>query len=138
MKASQSPDQVGRINAYYFSIRETILDQLQNFFIFIAIEYRNDHGMIGNIKISIRGGQALFLTDHFIRHRYLDNIQLFSVQQTHCFQLPQVLLKKLIVPVIFIFFNNGNDGILVYKTGSIVNMAVRIISDNSLVNPKDL
>src|SRR6185503_11134293 len=51
MKASQSPDQFGRIYSYYFPGGKTFLDDAKRLLVFITLKDGNNDRFIGDIKI---------------------------------------------------------------------------------------
>ena len=50
------------------------------------------------------------------------------------FKCLQVFLQDVVILVVFIFFDNGNHGILIYKAGNIINMTIGIIANNTITN----
>src|SRR5258706_14820065 len=81
MKTSQSPDDLRRIDPYYTTAGKTTFDDPQRFLIPVTPKGGDDHRLIGDIKISIGSRQALvFIYDGF-RHRQLDDVEGFPVQQ---------------------------------------------------------
>src|SRR5258708_10085767 len=91
MKTSQSPDNLRTIDPDDPSPGKTVGKDPQRLFIPVTTKSRHDHRFIGNIEISIRGGQALVLLNDSCRHWQLDNIYLFAVQYTHFFQIRPIL-----------------------------------------------
>lgn len=83
VKASQAPDNFGRIDAHHPSRRKTFLDDAQGPLVVFGTESRNDDGGIADVKISIRSRETLPIVYNGIRHRQLHNIQLPAIQQSH-------------------------------------------------------
>src|SRR6187402_1769123 len=55
METAQSPDDLGRVDADDPSGRETVLDDLQRFFVAAATKSWYDHRLVGYIEVGIRG-----------------------------------------------------------------------------------
>ena len=81
MKTSQSPDNISRINPYYFSVRETLAYDLQRLIIFWRAEYRNYHRTIGNIKIN----EKYFYIDRFKNQDFRIHNTLIDTAQYNSF-----------------------------------------------------
>ena len=74
METTQSPDDLCRVDANHPSVGETALDDLQCLLIPGTPKGGDDYCIVGNIKIGVRGRQALVLIYNFLRHWEFYNI----------------------------------------------------------------
>jgi hypothetical protein len=92
MEASQSPNDLGGINAYNLSAGEAGLNDVERFVVLIALEGGYNHSMIRNIEIGIGTWQALVFIQVFLWHGQFHHVELFAIQEAHLFQLAKILL----------------------------------------------
>jgi hypothetical protein len=78
MPASQSPDDLYRIESGYGPVLDTFLQKIYGFVILLTSVNWYHNSCICNIKIGIGNREPLILVVHRFWHRYLNNIELLS------------------------------------------------------------
>jgi hypothetical protein len=69
------------------------------------------------------------------RHRQLNDIHLTSILQTHFRQRLQIGLQRLVVLIVLVCLNDGNDSVVIDKSCQVVDMAIRIVADDPIAKP---
>src|SRR3990167_2574883 len=94
--------------------------------------------MVCNIKISITRRKALPFAFDAWWHGKFDNVQGTPITEGHFLEKLTVFLKRKMVGVTLVLLDNSNDGSFGYKSCDIINVAIGIISFNSIPEPNDL
>src|SRR5436190_306621 len=100
MKRSKTPNDVDGIKSNNFTIRETLLKNLQCFVVIFISESRNNNVLVANVKISIRCREPHIFINNRRRHGKRYNIDLLSVFETKLMEIFQVLLQRFVVLII--------------------------------------
>ena len=91
---------------------------------------RNQHQLIGNIKICVTRRKSLAVEVDRLRARQRNNAQIRASLQD-----PQVFLQGGVVVFVRIRLNYRDHRIGTHKACKIVDMAVRIVADNAILKP---
>src|SRR5678816_195614 len=73
---------------------------------------------------------------YFIRHWKRENIE-FTTTDFHLAQTREILLKRFVIFVSAILFNDSYDSSLGYKPREVIDVTVGIVAGNAIANPEN-
>src|ERR1700738_509755 len=97
-----------------------------------VIERRNDHELVGDIKIGVAGGQALIIEINWRGHGKRFNSERAAVEVFHGLQQSEIFLKGNVVGVVGVLLDHGDDGRWAYEASEVVDMAMGIVAGDSI------
>ena len=79
MHCPETPDQIPGVDADDVAIGEEVCEDIERHTIIGIVEDRDENNSVGDVEVSIAGGQAAALEDHRTRHRQFDHTQWFAI-----------------------------------------------------------
>ncbi len=105
----------------------------------VGIVKRGDQNEpIGDVEVGVACRQALIAKDDRPRQRQFDNRKLLAVGGAGSLQAREVFNQRLVVGIFCIWLNGGDNGCRPDETSDVVDMAVRVVADNSPPQPDHL
>src|SRR4029077_3204455 len=73
----------------------------------------------------------------FLRHRKREDVE-FAATDLHLAQTREILLKRFVIFVVAILFNDSYDSSLGYKPREIINVTVSVVAGNAIAEPENV
>src|SRR5262249_9168235 len=135
---AKAPDEVAAVDADNFTIRKEAGDDVERDAIVGIVESGNENEIVGDVKVSVAGGQALSAKDDGAGKWKLNDLELAAVSISGGAEAAQVFLQRLMVRVRAVGFDGGEHGSGSDEAGDIVDVAVRVITLNAAAEPDHL
>src|SRR5476649_106266 len=107
----QAPDEISAVDTNDLALRENACKDVKSAAIVRIVEGGNQHQAIGDVKISITGGQTLSTEDDRAGKRQFDDLQLASMRVSGGAQPAQVFPQRFVVGVATVRFDRCEHGI---------------------------
>src|SRR5690606_33664060 len=133
------PDEMVAINRDNLPVREAGRDDGVGFGVaFLLTEVRHKNGAVDDEKIRVARGHDLFLKREWLRHGQFDDVELLALRRAEALQALQVLSEYLVVGITLVVFDRGDEAVRLVEASDVVDVAVRIISDDTVAHPQHL
>lgn len=135
MHGPESPDQIAAINRDDLSRGEHRRQSIEGDAIVGIVEDRHEHDAVRNVKVGVACRQASFLEDHGSGHWHLDNVEGLASQVARSSQTPKVFAQRLMIHILGIGFDRGDDCIGSHEAGKVIHVAVSVVAGNAFAEP---
>jgi hypothetical protein len=110
-----------------FSFRKQLLKNAKGFSVVGIVEDRRQQEFIGDVKIRVARGQTRAVKEHGTRTRQGHDRKFVAVLIGCTLQTFAILLKKTIVVIVGIIFDDAHDRPRVDEARDVIDMAVGVI-----------
>ena len=138
MEATETPDDVGAVDADNLAVAETLLEDVGGTGVVVALVGGKDDQAVGDIEVGVAGGKPLPFVVDGRGHGQLDNSGLLAVGQAATVEGGEVLLQGLVVAVVFVALDSGDDGVGGDETAQVVDMTVGVVAVDAVTQPDDI
>jgi hypothetical protein len=99
------------------------------------VERWNQNQLVRNVKIRVARREALAIEVYGVRHWQSPNPEGAAILILHLPQQRQIFLQRLVIHFGRVFFDDRNDSRRIHETREIVDVAVRVVSGDAILQP---
>lgn len=137
MQGAEPPDEVVAINADRLAVGETGTDDFKRAGIGSGLaEGGHEHRAIDNEVIRVAGRNTLAIEAKGARHGQFDDVELLACRSAEAAESLQVGGKDLVVFILRIRFDAGDETVVFEKPGHVINVTIGIVADDALAEPE--
>ena len=135
MDGAEAPDEVSAVDGDHFALGQQRGDDLQGYAVVGVVEDRDQHQVVGYIKVGVAGGQARSFVVDRLGHGQLDYAERAAFLVGGGVQAGQVLGQRGEVGVLAVGFHGGYDGVGADEAGDVIDVSVGIVAGDAAVEP---
>ena len=125
METTETPDDIGGIDADDFTVGETGFEDVGSF-------------VVGDVEIGIAGREPLVVVKDHIRHGKLHDSGLLTIGKAATIESLEVLLQHIVVFVPTVVFYCGDNSVRRDEATEVINVAVGVVAHDSVAQPNDI
>src|SRR5713101_2272544 len=138
VERSQAKHEIAAGNADDFTVGKQASQRVQGRAVVRIVERRHDHEFIDDIKIRIARRKPLPFEINGRGHRQAFDAQWLPSLILHRLKEREIFLEWGVVGVVRIVFHYSDDGGRVHEAREIVDVAMRIVAGDSVLQPEDV
>src|ERR1035437_5022884 len=124
VEGAEAPDQVDGVDADDFAVGEAGGDDVERAAVIRIIEGGDQDQVVGDVEVGVAGREALTFEDHGRGHGEFDDLEGLVLEVAGGAEAVEVLGKWDVILVRSVGLDRGEDSVLVYEAGDVVDVAV--------------
>lgn len=136
VQRAQAQHKIRAGDADHFAVRKELRQLVERHPVIRVVECGNQNEPICDVEVRVAGGKPLAVKKNWRRHRKRLHSQRVTVLVLHLAQEGKVFLQRSIVHIGGVFFAGDYHGLRIGEACQIVDMAVCVITRNSIPKPE--
>src|SRR5882672_10394915 len=138
MQGAQPPHEIDGVDPYDRSVIDQVRKDAERYAVLRVVEGRHQDGAVRDVEVRIARGETLSLEGERSGHREIDHLDLGAILESHRLQALTVFLQCAIVRVVRVRLPAQRDRAGVDEAAQVVDVAVRVVTRDSLTEPQDV
>ncbi len=128
VQCAEPPDQISAVDADDLAVGEEVSEDVEGEAVVGIVEDGNENEAIGNVEIGVAGGEAASFEEHWAGHGEFDDGERLAILVGGGAEAADVFAQRLVVGVVGVGFDDGDDGVRRDEASEIIDVAVGVVA----------
>src|SRR6266849_647348 len=135
VQCAEPPDQISAVDADDLAVGEEVSEDVEGEAVVGIVEDGNENEAIGNVEIGVAGGEAASFEEHWAGRGEFDDGERLAILVGGGAEAADVFAQRLVVGVVGVGFDDGDDGVRRDEASEIIDVAVGVVAGDAGAEP---